>query len=621
MIWRFCIVLGIDWNLYWIKSLELTTRNTITMPPAPKRSRKLGGEIMTAKYRASEPKFKDVYYADGNKLFCHFCNHSVEWRKRDTCLDHLKSKKHLTAKGAAGGKAPKLKQSTLTGPRMTTSMQDRREFQEDFVRMMTSANIPLEKVTLMKPFMIKHCRQGGSLTNPANLRDTYLPRVFAAHFAALKQELAGKVVSVIVDETTDHRDKSVLNIIVAHLDKLYLIDVIFLVECNARTLSQHVIKSLTTYGIEYDNVCSFVSDNAAYCKAAFNILTNILPNAIQVGCMAHILNLAGEDFVKGEFYREVVVFVNDLKNIFKRQPARKRRYLEHIATLTLPEGVPTRLPPEPCPTRWGTWFSAVEYHRTHLDVYESFFANEESTADQVERVRRALAEAKDRLLLKLSFIAECTPKIQFNLTNLEGNQPFAASMFNTIDGLSTYLMQGTAKVLFGDETDRCLANLTHNERSEIVEQFHASFLRAFEKLSKHIDRSTAMNFYRKCRVFDPRQVGMVPSDITRYTSIRGLESPTQDLRDEWGVYIQAAKEEHAENFDLDVYWKGMSVRTPNLARIARENIWQRTTSVDVERSFSQYKHVLTDRRESLTEQHTKQLMLLKYNGDVEGRLM
>ena len=44
------------------------------------------------------------------------------------------------------------------------------------------------------------------------------------------------------------------------------------------------------------------------------------------------------------------------------------------------------------------------------------------------------------------------------------------------------------------------------------------------------------------------------------------------------------------------------------------------TSVDVERSFSQYKHPLNDRREGLTEENTKRLMMLYFNGDVEDHI-
>ena len=66
---------------FWSDSTTLKFL-TFKMPPEPKRSSKLGGMIMTASYRASETKFKNDFYADGNKMFCNFCKHTVEWRKR-----------------------------------------------------------------------------------------------------------------------------------------------------------------------------------------------------------------------------------------------------------------------------------------------------------------------------------------------------------------------------------------------------------------------------------------------------------------------------------------------------------------------------------------------------------
>ena len=62
----------------------------------------------------------------------------------------------------------------------------------------------------------------------------------------------------------------------------------------------------------------------------------------------------------------------------------------------------------------------------------------------------------------------------------------------------------------------------------------------------------------------------------------------------------------------------MRDRFPNLATIASHVIWMPVASVDVERSFSQYKHILNDRRESLTEENTKRMVMLYYNGDIEG---
>ena len=58
-------------------------------------------------------------------------------------------------------------------------------------------------------------------------------------------------------------------------------------------------------------------------RLSTNILTNVLPNAIHVSCMAHILNLVGEDLVKDAYFHDAEVFTNDFKKAFKRQPKRK----------------------------------------------------------------------------------------------------------------------------------------------------------------------------------------------------------------------------------------------------------------------------------------------------------
>ena len=69
---------------------------------------------------------------------------------------------------------------------------------------------------------------------------------------------------------------------------------------------------------------------------------------------------------------------------------------------------------------------------------------------------------------------------------------------------------------------------------------------------------------------------------------------------------------------ISEFWEGVRDRFPNLATIASHVIWMPVASVDVERSFSQYKHILNDRRESLTEENTKRMVMLYYNGDIEG---
>ena len=120
---------------------------------------------------------------------------------------------------------------------------------------MTTANIPLDKTATIKPFFMEHSKNGGALTSANNLQDRYLPPVNAKHFAVVKEKLEGKPVSVIIDETTDERDKSVMNVLVGQLDKLYLIDVVFMDACNQQTVAQATLRSLPSAGNDYNNVC------------------------------------------------------------------------------------------------------------------------------------------------------------------------------------------------------------------------------------------------------------------------------------------------------------------------------------------------------------------------------
>ena len=59
------------------------------------------------------------------------------------------------------------------------------------------------------------------------------------------------MISIVADETTDHRDRSVLNILARIGNKVFIIDVLFLEACNHQTLSQLIIKCVTTYGVQY----------------------------------------------------------------------------------------------------------------------------------------------------------------------------------------------------------------------------------------------------------------------------------------------------------------------------------------------------------------------------------
>ena len=69
---------------------------------------------------------------------------------------------------------------------MARSRDLREEFVIDFLKMATMADIPLEKVEKMKPFLLKYSKQAGTLPMAATLCSTYIPRLFGSKTAVAR---------------------------------------------------------------------------------------------------------------------------------------------------------------------------------------------------------------------------------------------------------------------------------------------------------------------------------------------------------------------------------------------------------------------------------------------------
>lgn len=180
-----------------------------------KSAKKLRNSALSPKYRAEQ--YPNDYYVSGEMLFCKFCQHTVDWKRKNTCDDHLLSKAHMKNKERNRAtnvcKANTLMQTSIAGSNKSADL--RRQFVEDFVAICAEADIPLEKLEKLRLFMVKHCRQGGALPeNVSSLSQIHLPSVFEQHITSVIQKIHGKKFAVVVDETTDARDCSVLNIVI-----------------------------------------------------------------------------------------------------------------------------------------------------------------------------------------------------------------------------------------------------------------------------------------------------------------------------------------------------------------------------------------------------------------------
>ncbi len=74
---------------------------TIKLTAEELKKRHLSAKI-TALDRAKE--FGNDFYEDGGIMFCKSCQHSVDYLRRQTALEHLKSTRHKNRKQSSVGK-------------------------------------------------------------------------------------------------------------------------------------------------------------------------------------------------------------------------------------------------------------------------------------------------------------------------------------------------------------------------------------------------------------------------------------------------------------------------------------------------------------------------------------
>lgn len=72
------------------------------MPKAPERysAEQLKQKHLSCKIKARDRaiEFSDDFYEDGGILFCSTCQLSVDFIRRQTILEHIKSQKHISRK-------------------------------------------------------------------------------------------------------------------------------------------------------------------------------------------------------------------------------------------------------------------------------------------------------------------------------------------------------------------------------------------------------------------------------------------------------------------------------------------------------------------------------------------
>lgn len=251
------------------------------------------------------------------------------------------------------------------------------------------------------------------------------------------------------------------------------------------------------------------------------------------------------------------------------------------------------MPPKSNSTRWNSWFQEVVWHAENVDYYEQFLV--EQLAENPENGSTVAASKfiGCDLTADLKFIARnCKPIVDF-LDKMQTNNIPASDVFNAADNLLTWLEN-------------------RQQMEEIEERAHVFEISAAKLRSYIVDgKQPALEFFKGVRIFDPKQIGLLSTDIQSYiTAFPKLAACQCD----WPQYIKLAKEQaHRDDFDLVSFWASLSLRFPRMHKIATIALSIPSNSAEVERSFSRYHQICTDDRRNLSEKSKKALCMAYYN--------
>lgn len=195
------------------------------------------------------------------------------------------------------------------------------------------------------------------------------------------------------------------------------------------------------------------------------------------------------------------------------------------------------------------------------------------------------------------------------------NTPVAPSVFLRIQQMQEMLQNGITAPPLSNEmiTYISLKQLNIHYFKEI---FGKAFNLAYNKFTKHIKHHSALPLFKSIQCFNPQFIcgDILKHNLSTYSDIFEFKNPSNQLINEWNTYCNMVENFGVSvGFDLEKYWKDKLYTLPVLSKIALVYIWIPVSAADVERSFSNYKHILDDRRRSLTEKNIARLNFLYFN--------
>ncbi|KAE9521523.1 hypothetical protein AGLY_018079 [Aphis glycines] len=457
----------------------------------------------------------EVFSIGASILFCKLCECKVNSDKKFNVTQHLKTDKHLKAIKREQNKIEKKQQLLTNIPQKCT-------FNIDLCKTLISANIPLNKLSIVKfrQFLEKYTKN--HIPDESTLRKLYVDDIYKETIEKIRSQVANNRIWVSIDETTDVKGRFIANVIIGtleieHSGSIFLFHSEQLEKTNFSTITRQC-------------TIIFIRRGTMHEKAGKSLKV-FYSKMLHVTCAAHGLHRIAEQ-VRDHFSTVDKVIAN-CKKVFKKAPTRVEIFKIEAPGICLP--------PDPILTRWGSWINVAIYYCENLSAVRGVIEKlDEDDAVSIKKTKKYIVK----------------PGIESNLAYIKSN--------------FTILVEGINKL-----QTKSLSLIT---ALKIIEDIEKSF--------KSLRGEAGTIVKNKFKTVFENNNGL--------TSLKRISK------------ILSGEEENSE---LD----------GDLEELTSDDIvffkYSPITSVDVERSFSTYKSLLTDNRRNFKFENLAKHLIIQCNSD------
>jgi hypothetical protein len=250
-------------------------------------------------------------------------------------------------------------------------------------------------------------------------------------------------------------------------------------------------------------------------------------------------------------------------------------------------------------------------------------------------VLRAISAMISKPILRqqIKFISSMSPQIIKAINNSQKQQILSTDIYKDSQELIMFFRETYGLIISDDEYLNCFKDeLEENFFKIFKDSIIDSLNQTLIKLELYFDlgKEPALKFFKIMQIFDPHKVKFtVNSEYESFKELvyipeienimeAGNITTKAKLSSEFKSYIEFAKDyQKPDDLKTNVYiarfWMSQMENWKLLAPIVYKYIFVPISSADVERSFSCFNNILSDKRQSLTEESLKHLTALYFN--------